>query len=487
MRWELLVPFTVYFVANLGIGLYGRRVLAGTAGQKFVEEYYVGSRSLGPVVLAFTLTTSLASAGTFLGTPALAYREGFVWLIIGIGQMTSGYLMLGLLGKKFAIIGRKVRAFTVSRVLAVRFPHPLVGGGTALLMVFFLLFYMTAQFIGGARIFESLSGVPYEVGLSVMALTTVIYTTMGGFRAVVMTDTLQGAIMLVGVIALFGAILLRAGGLEPLTSAMMEVDPNLLTPDAGGDYSILSIISMTWILLGIATVGLPHGAIRSLSYRDSRALHRGILLASVMMFIFTFLTWFSGAAANAVLGPAIEVPDQVIPLTIIELFPPIVAGVALAAPFAAIMSTVSSMLLVCASGLAEDIYVDAMKRSLPGKRRAAFNRRVTLALGLLVFMMALTPPPFLQLLVFYAIGGLASGLVVPLLCGLYWPRANTAGALGAVYAGTLSYIVMATFVRSPFGIHDVAWSLSISAVAMVVGSLATPPPSKEILETFWGK
>ncbi len=280
---------------------------------------------------------------------------------------------------------------------------------------------------------------------------------------------------------------MRAGGLEPLTSAMMEVDPNLLTPDAGGDYSILRIISMTWILLGIATVGLPHGAIRSLSYRDSRALHRGILLASVMMFIFTFLTWFSGAAANAVLGPAIEVPDQVIPLTIIELFPPIVAGVALAAPFAAIMSTVSSMLLVCASGLAEDIYVDAMKRSLPGKRRAAFNRRVTLALGLLVFMMALTPPPFLQLLVFYAIGGLASGLVVPLLCGLYWPRANTAGALGAVYAGTLSYIVMATFVRSPFGIHDVAWSLSISAVAMVVGSLATPPPSKEILETFWGK
>ena len=128
-----------------------------------------------------------------------------------------------------------------------------------------------------------------------------------------------------------------------------------------------------------------------------------------------------------------------------------------------------------------------MKRSLPGKRRAAFNRRVTLALGLLVFMMALTPPPFLQLLVFYALGGLASGLVVPLLCGLYWPRANTAGALGAVYAGTLSYIVMATFVQSPFGIHDVAWSLSISAVAMVVGSLATPPPSKEILETFWGK
>ena len=320
MTWALLVPFAAYFLANLAIGLYGRRILAGRGGRNFVEEYYVGSRSLGPVVLAFTLTTSLASAGTFLGTPALSYREGFVWLVIGIGQMTSGYLMLGVLGKKFAIIGRKVGAFTVPRVLAARFPHPMVGGGTAFLMVFFLLFYMAAQFIGGARIFESLSGVPYVVGLTVMALTTVVYTTVGGFRAVVLTDTLQGAIMLVGVVALFGAIVHHAGGLEPLTAAMIAVRPSLVTPDAGGEYSIPRIVSMTWILLGVATVGLPHAAVRSLSYKDSRALHRGILLSGVMMFVFSFLTWFSGVAANVVLGPDLEVPDQVIPLSIIALF-----------------------------------------------------------------------------------------------------------------------------------------------------------------------
>jgi sodium/pantothenate symporter len=487
MNWAILVPFTVYIALNIIIGLYGRRVLAGTKAEDFVSEYYAGGRSLGGFVLAFTLTTSLVSAGTFIGTPALGYSEGFVWLLIGSGQITGGVLVLGVLGKKFAIVARKIDAYTVPRVLAVRFPHPVVGAGSALIMVLFLTFYMSAQFIGGSIIFETMAGVPYVVGLVLMVFTTIFYTGVGGYRAVVLTDTLQGLVMLVGVGALFWAILSYAGGMGELMNQLHAMDPTLLTPDAGGDYSWGTIITIGWVLVGIGLLGMPHVAVRGLTFRDSKAMHRAMVLVTVVMFFFTFVMMFLGTAANVVIGPGVEVADTVIPLTIIALFPPVIAGIILAAPFAAIMSTVSSMLLVSASGLVGDVWVDAMGKELSLSARARLDRRTTLALGGVVFVMALFPPPFLQSIVFYAIGGLASCFLVPLIFGLYWQRANRYGAIASIVLGTGGYVLVAIFFPRPLGLHDLTWSLAISVVAMVGGSLLTEKPSREVIEAFWGQ
>jgi sodium/pantothenate symporter len=486
MRWNVVVPFVAFIVANLLIGLYGQRVLTRTTRERFVDEYYGAGRSLGPIVLAFTLTTSLVSAGTFIGSPALGYTDGLVWLVITNGQILAGFLILGLLGKKFAIVARKIEAYTVVKVLAVRFPHPLVGASSAIIMVVFLTFYMSAQFIGGTRIFETMSGMPYAAALTVMVFTTVIYTGFGGYRAVVLTDTLQGVVMLFGVSALFIALLMHAGGMETLISRVASVDPKLITPHSDHRYSWATIITMGWVLLGIALLGLPHGAVRALTYKNSHAMHWAMVLSIMMMFLFTFIMMFAGTAANAILGPEIDVPDTVIPRLIVALFHPALAGIVLAAPFAAIMSTVSSMLLVCANGLVGDLYVDVFRKELSYAGRAMLDRLTTLGLGLVVFAMALAPPPFLQAIVFYAIGGLASCFLVPLVLGLYWPRANTAGALAAIGLGTASYIVVATFFPRPLAIHDVTWSLGTAAVAMVVVSLATAKPARDVVNRFWG-
>lgn len=487
MNWHIVVPFVVYIAINLLIGVYGKRVLAGKKAEEFVGEYYGGGRSLGAIVLAFTLTTSVVSAGTFIGTPALGYNDGFVWLVIASGQITGGFLVLGLLGKKFAIVARKVDAYTVPRVLAARFPHPLVGGGSALVMVGFLTFYMAAQFIGGSLIFETIAGVPYHIGLVLMVFTTIFYTSIGGYRAVVLTDTLQGLVMLFGVSALLIAIVSYAGGMSELMDQLYALNPSLLTPDAGGDYSWGTIITMGWILSGIALVGMPHGAVRALTFRDSRAMHRAMILVPIVMFFFTFVMMFAGTAANVVLGPGLDVADTVIPRTIVALFPPVVAGIILAAPFAAIMSTVSSMLLVSAGGLVGDIWVDALGKDIPWDTRARFDRRMTLGLGLVVFVIASVPPPFLQSIVFFAIGGLASCFLVPLVLGLYWQRANHQGAIASIVIGTLGYILVAGLIPRPLGLHDVTWSLGLSLVAMVAVSLMTEKPSREVIEAFWGR
>ena len=486
MNWNIIIPFVVYIAVNLLIGIYGQRVLARTKAENFVGEYYAGGRSLGALLLAFTLTTSLVSAGTFIGAPALGYQDGFVWLVIASGQVAGGFLVLGILGKKFAIVARKVDAYTVPKVLSARFPHPLVGGGSALIMVVFMTFYMSAQFIGGSLIFEAMGGVPYRVGLVLMVFTTVIYTGIGGFRAVVLTDTFQGIVMVFGVGALLIAILYHAGGMSDLVRQIGEIEPALLTPNGGGKYSWGMIITMGWVLLGISLLGMPHAAVRGLSFRDSQAMHRAMILVPVLMFIFTFVMMFAGVAANVVVGSKIEAVDTVIPRTVVALFHPFMAGIILAAPFAAIMSTVSSMLLVSANGLVGDVWVSALGKELSFTARARLDRLATVGLGIIVFVMALSPPPFLQAIVFYSVGGLASCFLVPLVFGLYWQRANTWGALASIVVGTGGYIVLATYFPNLLGLHDVTWSLLLSTAAMVGVSLLTGKPSRDVIEAFWG-
>ena len=101
-------------------------------------------------------------------------------------------------------------------------------------------------------------------------------------------------------------------------------------------------------------------------------------------------------------------------------------------------------------------------------------------------VMALVPPPFLQDIVFYAIGGLASCFLIPLMAGLYWQRANHYGAIASVVVGTVGYMLIASFTPRPFGVHDVTYSLVLALVAMVVVSLITPKPSRDVIEAFWG-
>jgi sodium/pantothenate symporter len=224
---------------------------------------------------------------------------------------------------------------------------------------------------------------------------------------------------------------------------------------------------------------------RALTFKDSRAMHQGMVLSTALMFVFTCAMMFAGVAANVVLGPRIGVPDSVIPNLIMKLFPRLLAGIVLAVPFSAIMSTVSSMLLVCANGLVGDLYVDLAHKPLLPSARARLDQMATAILGGVVFMLALAPPRFLQQIVFYAIGGLASCFLVPLLFGLYWRRANTSGAVSAIGIGTLSFILISRFLPNPLQLHSVAWSITLAATAMVTVSLLTERPAPYLVAKFW--
>ncbi|KWX68488.1 sodium/pantothenate symporter [Mycobacterium sp. NAZ190054] len=486
MDWTLLFPFAVYLLVVLLVGVYGFNVIAGKKASEFSEEFYVGSRSLGGWTLALTFAASLGSAGSFLGTPALAYSVGFSWLVIGALQSGSIAVGLGLLGKRIAIVGRKIKAYTLPQILEARYPGAVMRYVVPVLITVFLTVFMVSQVVGGARVLEAMAGVPYHLGALAVGAITVAYTVLGGFRAASITDLVQGIFMALGSVLLVVLIVGMAGGLGPIVDSVEAANPALISPDGGGELGSLFILSSGGLLLGIALLSMPHAAVRGFAFKDSRALHKAMVIGTVAAITFTVVIWFAGAAGHHFLGE-IEAPDQVIPLLAKELFPSLAAGIFLAVPFAAIMSTVDSVLLVVCSSLVEDIYVKAKNGDVDPRRRMVLNRASMGVIGTLVVLLALNPPELLTSLVFFAVGGLASCLLFPLLFGLYWPRANTPGAVASCLGGGVAYLLFAQVLDPMLAADPIFWSLAVSLVLMVGVSLATAKPERAVLQAFWGR
>lgn len=486
MNIGILVPFFVYLAIIIVISAFSYRYVAEASADDFSEEYYVGGRSLGPWVLAFSFAASLGSAGAFLGTPALAYSAGLAWIVVGAGQTGSVFVGLGLLGKRIAIVGRRIRAYTIPQIMRARFPSKVITYYIPAVIIVFTGVYMVPQIIGGARVLNSSAGVPYEVGVIIVGLFTVFYTALGGFRAASWVDLMQGLLMAIGAFSLCVLVVVSAGGLNPITDALAQKGPAFISPTMGGTKGFGFLLSMGWIVLGVGLLSLPHAAVRGLSFRNSKALHGALLIGTIATFAFTSIMWFVGAAGHAILGD-IQIADNVVPLTIVTLFPSTIAGIFLAVPFAAIMSTVASMLLIVASALIEDIAANASQAPLSLKAKRWLNIGSTFVVGIVVVIMALNPPEFLEMLVFYAIGGMASTLLIPLLGGLYWPRANTPGAIASSVGGLVVYIVFSTWIPAVWSVNPLLWAILAGLVLFVGVSLATKPPQREILVTFWGK
>ena len=152
-------------------------------------EYLTGDRNLGGFVLAMTLVATYLSAGSFIGGPGAAYSIGLAWVFLAMSQMPTGYFTLAVLGKKFAIVARKINAVTVTDFLKERYESKLLIAIISVSLVFFLIAAMTAQFIGAARLIQGSVGISYQAALAFFGLTVLFYTIIGGFRAVALTDT----------------------------------------------------------------------------------------------------------------------------------------------------------------------------------------------------------------------------------------------------------------------------------------------------------
>lgn len=474
MNWEVIIPLLVFLVIIFFIGIWSSRKGAKVSDGNFLQDYFLGGRELGGFVLAMTMVATYGSASSFLGGPGTAYTMGFGWVLLAMSQVVTGYFVLMILGKKFAIMARRYQALTLVDFLKARYNSAPVVILSAAAIIIFLFSAMAAQWIGGARLVESLTGMSYHTALFIFAISVLVYVTIGGFRAVAVTDAVQGAVMVIGTFVLLAGVIIAGGGVTNIINDLVSENPNLVTPFGADGNLGKAYVSSFWILVGVGVVGLPQIAVRSMSYKSSKSMHRALIIGTVVTGIIMLNMHLIGVFARPIL-PGIDVGDKVIPLISMEVLPAWLAGIVLAAPMAAIMSTVDSLLILVSSTVVKDVYLNYIKpdASIKAIKRASFG--VTAVLGIIVYILALDPPDLLIFLNLFAFGGLEAAFIWPIVLGLYWKYANKYGAIASMIMGIGSYIAIHFYNQANgnlFGVHTVTLPILLSFVAFIIFSLA---------------
>ncbi|WP_102346271.1 sodium/pantothenate symporter [Bacillus sp. Marseille-P3661] len=470
MNWEAASTLFGSVALIFIIGLIASR--NDKTNQSFVQDYYLGGRSLGGFVLAMTMTATYGSASSFIGGPGVAYNEGLGWVLLSVTQVATGYFTLMILGKKFAIVTRKYQAITLVDFLKERYQSKWVVLLSSCSIVVFLFSAMAAQWIGGGRLIESLTGLSYQSALFIFVVTVLIYVTFGGFRAVTLTDAVQGSIMFMGTVILLIGVIIAGGGISTIIADLQAENPNLITPFGAKGTLTPAYVSSYWVLVGVGVVALPQIAVRAMSYKNTQSFHRALIIGTIVVGVIMLNMHVIGVFARPIL-PGIEVGDRVMPLIALEVLPPWLAGIVLAAPLAAIMSTVDSLLLLVSSTIVKDVYINYINPNVSRKKVQQISMGITALLGVIVFLMAVNPPDLIIWLNLFAIGGLEAAFLWPIVMGLYWKNGNKYGALASMVVGIISYVLFQSYYPQPFGMHAVVSSIGLAFVAYVSFSLGT--------------
>ncbi len=537
--WGLPAVLLVVIVASVYLGALAQRSVAKSG---FLKGFFLGNRGLG--VWAMALTATVQSGGTFMGVPSYVYTYGWI-VALWIGSyMLVPLTGFGILGKRIAQLSRRTGAVTVPELFRRRFDSPAVGIVTSLFILLFLSFLFIAQFKAGAIVMKiaipgsgalalaedtpppmatdagtDAAGQPlpldekgywddvdpaYLVGLVIFACTVVGYTLIGGFLASVWTDLFQSVLMWFGVLILLALTLQHVGGLENATRQAIEnTSPGYAT---GPGYSATGreflpvglAVSMfvVWIFGGVAT---PAGLVRLMASKDTATLRRSVLVLSLYNCCIYVPLIIICIAAQGIMPGLGKQSDEVIPRMALMMTDDftggsLVAGLILAAPFGAIMATVSTFLVVISSGIVHDIYQQVFRPDASEKHLKRVTRCVMVVVGLVAVVANIKPIDYLQSLIVFCTSGAAATFLAPALLAAYWRRANAAGAIAAMVTGASIVLLLFYIGRwtpdpnfgptsmRPFyllGLDPVVWGIPCSLLAGITVSLLGPPPSPQ--------
>ena len=625
-----LLVFFLYTLVVFTLAWVSHRVLTK---KKFLSEYFLGSRGLGMVALALTFGATSASAGSFAGFPALIYTHGWVLALWIASYMIFPLCGMGLLGKRLNQVARKTGAITIPDVLRARFDSRTLALLSTLLMALMLIVYLIPQFKLAALIIEQLLGgvdlfqqaavglaellghrIPtgvsaeYLLGLTLFAVLVIVYTTFGGFRAVVWTDILQGFVMMSGVMFMLMLALWHVGGLSTATEKLKNMTPPRVgqvvfsLPDAeaaayhiptdtwftiedtssagvrlfrtnqstviseatkqsppvlvveittlseieeilarmvNGETLVIPSIVMPqtiqmqdyafgagnrgvyvsapgpspterngFLPLGLALsffvfwalsgTGQPGNMVRLMAFDNTKTLKRAIVSLSVYFSLIYFPIVVIFCCAR-ILSPGLDqTPDRIMPVMAFVLTDaaniPWLAGLLIAAPFAAAMSTVDSFMLMISSSVVRDVYQQNINPFASERIIKRMSYACTFVVGVIATVGAVNPPQFLQYLIVFTGGGLAVAFLGPVSLALYWPRFNSTGAISAMLGGFIFYLALyiAGFIVyggtnpiRPLGFDPLIWGFLVSVLFAWAGTILTKPPPQALVEKFF--
>ncbi|WEG12958.1 sodium/proline symporter PutP [Pullulanibacillus sp. KACC 23026] len=479
MKTEVIIALGIYMVAMLLIGFWAYRKTSTLSG------YMLGDRGLGPAVTALSAGASDMSGWLVMGLPGAMYATGISNLWLPIGLTIGAYFNYRLLAPRLRTYTEVANdSITIPDFLENRFNDKtnilrLVSG---LVIFVFFIFYTSSGMVSGGTLFQSAFGLNYKVGLLVTAVVVLLYTLFGGFLAVSMTDFVQGTIMFIALILVPVIAFTKVGGVHPVVHDLRTIDPSLLNLFKG--TSVLGIIGL--LAWGLGYFGQPHIIVRFMaikSVKELKAARRIGIGWMILTLLGASAVGLVGISYFAHHGGTLKNPETVFVQFANLLFNPIITGFILAAMLAAIMSTISSQLLVTASALTEDFYKTFIHRKDSDKVLVLVGRLAVLLVAVIAFLMSLNPNNTILNLVSHAWAGFGSAFGPIILLSLFWKRMSKWGALAGMVVGGLTVIIWVSTGLSNT-LYEMVPGFILSWVASWVVSLLNQEPAKEIQDQF---
>ncbi|GJF17367.1 sodium:proline symporter [Mycolicibacterium cyprinidarum] len=438
-----LLAIGLYFAVMVGIGYYAYRQTSD------LDDYMLGGRKLSPGVAALSAGASDMSGWLLLGVPGAIYATGLgeSWIVIGL--VIGAYL-------NWRFVAPRLRAYTEIANNSITVPsffenrlrdhsHVLRIAAGAIILVFFT-FYVSSGMVAGGVFFEATFGSTYLTGMLLVAGITLSYTLFGGFLGATLTDVAQGLLMFATLIAVPVVTIIAVGGPGEVVNAIQAADAAQNLADPGNEVhhtslffggSVMAILSAAaW---GLGYFGQPHIVVRFMALRspaDAKAGRRIGISWMVLSSIGAIATGFAGFAYFYQRGATLDNAETVFLQLAQVMFHPFVAGIVLAAVLAAVMSTISSQLIVCSSALVEDIYRAFGKETSP-KKLVNYGRLGVLTVAVVAIILALDPSDTILDLVGFAWAGFGAAFGPLIILSLFWRRLTSAGAIAGMITGAV--------------------------------------------------
>ncbi|KIH70822.1 sodium/proline symporter PutP [Salinicoccus roseus] len=483
MDYISLTAFSLYFIFMLMVGY-----LAYKKSNDF-SDYVLGGRELGPVVGGISTGASDMSGWLLLAFPGAVYATGLsggLWMAIGL---TIGFYL------NWKYVGNKVRKYTIVSGDAQTLPEFLANRTrdtskiikvvSAVFITGFFTFYVSSGLVAGGLLFEQTFGVSYTVGVLLIAGVVLIYTSTGGFFAVTWTDFVQGIIMLVAVVLVPAVTFFALGGWDNVISGVDQVSPDRLNAFSG--ITQLGIISaLFWGILGY--FGQPHVILRFMAFNSSRDITLGRAVYTSWNVIAMYGAVLIGVVGTAYFGSnRLDNPESVFIQLTHTLFHPIIASILLVALLAAVMSTVSTQLLVSATSLTEDLYKGLFRKQAKEKELFWIIRGSILLVITFATLVGLDPNSSVLGLVGYAWAGFGAAFGPALLFSLFWKDTTKNGVLAGIITGGITVVLWSMMTDNgiiPFELYELIPGFLFSSLAILMFSKVGSAPTADMRHEF---
>lgn len=476
------IPFYTVLVLYLGIMAF----IGWYAGRKTnsIGDFFVLSGKAGVLVSGIAYFSTQFSMGTFLGTPGTIYGVGYAGMAISVpGAVFCMILPALLIGRKLITFGHKYGFLTMADYLTDRYHSKNMSGVLGVMMLFFLVPMMGAQIIGAGVIVHVFTGLPEWVGVVGMGIIVILYCMSGGMKGAMMTDVIQGSLMIATAVVTFIVSVVMGGGFSNINHTLQSMNEAYLTFPGANGYMPWTYYVSNIVLWSFFTMGQPHLFTKFFAMKDHKTMFKAILLGTAGMFFSATLIEWAGVNGIASIQN-IEKADQIIPMILQRGMNPFLASIFIAGIVAAGMSTIDGILVTTTGAVTRDIYQKIINKDATDETVMKLSKVVTVIIGIIVICFGVFQPGSIFEINLFAFSGMAI-FVVPILFGIYWKKATAKGAIASVIVGIISLLL---FTLNPsvkalaMGFHALFPTTIIASIVMIVVSKFTETPPQETID-----